>query len=100
MSRVMRCKFQLHEVAKFPLKSTQRTDGSYEGTEYGYKISMGAVWHSSEEAQAKSENAIFGRLSPQGEFKATIHNPHVGEALSAMVGKQFYIDFTPAPDGV
>jgi len=94
--RFMICKFQIHSATKVPLTHKKMADGSYQGDKMAVMVKMGAVWHGSNEAQAKSENAIFGEATPQGEFNATIANPALFEHLLANVGRQVYIEFSLA----
>lgn len=91
MSKVMRCKFRLHEVA---IVQTN-TDGSIAGV----KVKLGAVYEPDEKKRLDpaNENAIFGKYSPHGAFEATIYNEHVAQELARCVGREFYLDFTLAP---
>lgn len=43
------------------------------------------------------EDQRFAQASPTGEMSILVDNPPVIEYWSAQLGKQFYLDFTPAP---
>lgn len=86
MDQVMRCKFRLHEVK-----------AASSGTEPGVMVRMGAVYEPDDQKRATSENAIFGKYTPHGEYVATIYNPALVEKLPALLGREFYLDFTLAP---
>ncbi|AJY66459.1 MULTISPECIES: hypothetical protein [Burkholderia] len=90
MSTVMRCKLQLHDI------TTVRYAGQDTSKRAGATVRFGAVWEGSTEKQAASENAIFGEATPMAEFKATIQNGVVVDAL--VPGKKYYVTFTEAPD--
>jgi hypothetical protein len=89
-NQVMRCKLQLHEV------TTTRYAGQDPAKHRMAKVRFGAVWEGNAEKQAASENAIFGEMTPQAEFVATIQNGAVVDAL--VPGKKYYVTFTEAPD--
>lgn len=80
----MRCKLQVIEIDKsyFP----QPED------EASCKVKMGAVWEGSTENQQASENAVFGKWTPQAAFEAVIKNPNVVAKLEK--GQVYYLDFT------
>lgn len=80
----MRCKFQVHSVSEIA------------GEQPGVSVRMGAVYEPYE-ARAHTENAIFGKFTPYGEFSASIFNPGVAERLRSLVGKSVYLEFTEAP---
>ena len=44
------------------------------------------------------EDQRFAKASPQGEMKITVDNPPVIDYWTKQLGKQFYLDFTPADD--
>lgn len=44
------------------------------------------------------EDQRFAKASPSGEMSITVDNPPVIEYWTARLGKQFYLDFTPAED--
>lgn len=55
-------------------------------------VTFGAVW-SPDTGKPHDENAIFGKYTPWGEYKAS-WSREVAEKLE--VGKAYYVDFTPA----
>jgi hypothetical protein len=58
------------------------------------KVQFGMIWAGSTEKQLQSENAIFGRWTPNSSFVADIANAH---ALSFMIpGLDYYFDITLA----
>jgi hypothetical protein len=79
MSKVMRCKLKLHTKGDNP---------------ENFNVTMGAVWEGTTEAQAASENAIFGKWTPCAEFKCNIQNPNIFESL--VIGQEYYVDFIAA----
>ncbi len=49
--------------------------------------------------QAKEgEDSIFGKWTPSGEIKMAIMNPAASTVFEQMIGKKFYVDFTPAQE--
>lgn len=88
--QIMVCKLTLHDI------TTTRYAGQDSTKPPAGKVRFGAVWEGSQEKQAMSENAIFGAMTPQAEFNATIHNNSVLESLRP--GKKYYLTFTEAPD--
>jgi hypothetical protein len=98
MSQVMRCKLQLHriETTRVPNHKVRDSKVVVDGEARSHKVAFGGVWDGSPEAQAPSENAIFGEMTPMAEFKATIKNEAV--AASLIPGKKYYVTFTEAPD--
>ena len=89
-TNIMVCKLMLHDI------STTLYAGQDTTKPPASKVRFGAVWEGSPEKQAASENAVFGSMTPQAEFSATIHNPAVLENLKP--GKKYYVTFTEAPD--
>ena len=81
---VMRCKMKLHHINEL----VHRDEGVRKN------IRMGAVWEGSSEAQAESENAIFGRQTPSAEFSAVLTNEAVLANLE--VGASYIVTFTKA----
>lgn len=58
----------------------------------GNAVSFDTVYETNE--QKDKENARFTKATPWGQIKLGIDNP---DALSQFeVGKQYYVDFTPA----
>lgn len=55
-------------------------------------IRMGAVWHGTAEAQAESENAIFGTATPSAHLEMHIANPDAAQYFEE--GETYYLDFT------
>lgn len=55
-------------------------------------VTFGAVWSKST-GTPDDENAIFGQLTPFGQYSGAWHTP-AAEQLE--VGKAYYVDFTPA----
>ncbi|WP_025921084.1 hypothetical protein [Pseudomonas aeruginosa] len=55
-------------------------------------VSFGAVW-SPDTGKPHDENAIYGKATPWGEYKAAWDSA-VADKLE--VGKAYYVDFTPA----
>lgn len=60
------------------------------------QVQLGAVWEGSMEAQAKSENAIFGEATPAAYLTMTIANQAAHEFFKT--NKKYYVTFTEAPD--
>lgn len=60
------------------------------------QINLGGVWEGSSEAQAKSENAIFGEATPAAWLSMAIANPVAAAFFQS--GKKYYVTFTEAPD--
>lgn len=81
MEKVMRCKLQLHGKLSH-------------GENLGGHVRFGGVWEGSCEAQAASENAVFGNMTPMADFSATIRNQAVFDKLEP--GKRYYVDFVVA----
>jgi hypothetical protein len=94
----MRCKLQLHSIGTTRVPNHQMRDQKVviDGETRSYNGSFGGVWEGSPEAQAASENAIFGSMTPMAEFNAMIRNEAVAAALNP--GKKYYVTFTEAPD--
>jgi hypothetical protein len=44
----------------------------------------------------KHENKAFWDATPQGEISLGISNPQAYAEFESRIGKEFYIDFTPA----
>jgi hypothetical protein len=84
---VMVCKLTLNALAEHRFANQ---------SEPMVKVEFGAVWEGSPEKQAESENAIFGKQTPQARFDATIRNQAVIDKLQP--GKKYYVTFTEAPD--
>lgn len=91
MSAMMRCKLKLNEVR---IAGTDPQSGAV--TAVGVKL--GAVYESDEKKRLdpSNENALFGKYTPHGAFEATIYNEHLAPLLVKALGKEFYVDFTPA----
>ncbi|RJG10931.1 hypothetical protein D3879_14725 [Pseudomonas cavernicola] len=83
MSNRIRCKMICQEV-------TPNTHGDQ--TNPMALVRFGAVW-SPESGKPEDENAVFGKYTPWGEYKASWALP-VAELLE--VGKAYYLDFTLA----
>lgn len=103
MSHLMRCKLQLHGVERFADRS-MAVKGKDGNTRYvpdpasvAIRVKFGAVFEGSKEAQAQSENSIFGEMTPTASFEATIKNPALVDALTNAIGREFYVDFSLAP---
>lgn len=88
--RVMICKLVLHSVEDSTVFNGRDKDGS-KVLNKSSRVRFGAVWEGSQEAQAKSENAIFGDMTPMAEFNATIRNPEVIARLEP--GCEYYVEF-------
>jgi hypothetical protein len=69
----MRCKL-LHriETARVPSHQVRDQNVVVDGETHSHKVAIGAVWEGSSEAQAASENAIFGSMTPMAELNATV----------------------------
>jgi len=89
--KLMRCKFQIHQVDETFYQNQPKEEPMV-------KVKMGAVYQNEagNPHNACSENHIFGKSTPQGAFEATIRNPDVCALLKAHVGRQVYLDFTLA----
>ena len=61
----------------------------------GARIRMSAVFAGSTELQQASENAIFGKWTPQAELTMFIVNPDAFKQFVA--GQEYYVDIHPAP---
>jgi hypothetical protein len=83
-------KFQCHDV----LKSNPAIYGA--AVQCADKVRLGPVWEGSNEKQALSENAIFGKATPSGEIWMTICNQPASDFFQP--GKKYYVTFTEAPD--
>lgn len=59
-------------------------------------VQLGAVYEPDEGKRQMPENAVFGKWTPWGEFKAGIGSPTAKEFFKP--GKHYYITFTEAPD--
>lgn len=59
-------------------------------------VALGAVYEPDEGQRALPENAIYGKWTPWGEFKAGIANPDAKRFFKP--GKKYYVTFTEAPD--
>lgn len=82
------CKMQCHGTG--PVYENQPE------TDARVQINLGAVWEGSTEAQAKSENAIFGEATPAAWLGMAIVNPVA--AAFFKTNKKYYVTFTEAPD--
>lgn len=80
------CKMQCHEVPA----GEAATDESVQ------TIRLGAVYEPDEGRRQLPENAVFGKWTPWGEFKAGIGNPAAKQFFTP--GKKYYITITEAPD--
>jgi hypothetical protein len=65
-------------------------------TEEAQTIQLGAVYEPDDGKKQLPENAIYGKYTPWGEFKAGIANPQAKEFFKP--GKSYYVTFTEAPD--
>ena len=92
MSQVMRCKLKLNEVSILSADSDS-------GTPTAVKVRFGAVYEPDEKKRLDpaNENAIFGKYTPHGAFEASIYNDRLAPLLCRSIGREFYVDFTPAP---
>lgn len=87
----MRCKLVLHELFEHPHANGE--DG-----EVCYKARFGAVWEGDTGTQL-TENAAFGKMTPQAEFTCIIKNPHVVDTLKRNgEGRAYYMEFYAAPE--
>ena len=59
-------------------------------------IELGAVYEQDEGKRQLPENAVFGKYTPWGTFKAGIANP--GAKQFFKLSKKYYVTFTEAPD--
>lgn len=59
-------------------------------------VRLGAVYQPDEGQRQLPENAVFGKWTPWGEFKAGIGNPAAKQFFKP--GKNYYITFTESPD--
>lgn len=59
-------------------------------------VQLGAVYEPDEGQRQLPENAVFGKYTPWGEFKAGIGNPEAKQFF--VPGKSYYITITEAPD--
>lgn len=59
-------------------------------------VGLGAVWESDEGKRELPENAVFGKWTPWGSFRAGIGNPAAKQFFKP--GKKYYITITEAPD--
>lgn len=79
------CKMQCHSVAAGePITDAVQT------------VQLGAVYEPDDGKRALPENAVFGKYTPWGEFRAGIANPAAKEFFEP--GKKYYVTFTEAPD--
>ncbi len=72
--------------AKFRVTSVTIFGGSTSG-----QVDLSAVT-----ADEVEENRRFHKYTPSGNLKMSIDNPPVFEAFKSMLGKTYYLDFTPA----
>lgn len=79
----IRAKFMLQEHRIFGYGSPHRTHTFIFRPQYDTSI---------------PEDRRFALATPTGEMSITVDNPTVLEAWMGQEGKQFYLDFTPAPD--
>jgi hypothetical protein len=86
MIDAVRCKFSCHKHEGEASLEPERTA----------KIQFGAVWEGTTENQAMSENAMFGKSSPNGSIFLGIANPVAANFFKE--GKKYYVTFTEAPD--
>lgn len=78
--KVMRCKLRVTELDVAGIGQFRQAH-----------LKMGAVWAGSNELQEQSENAVFGRNTPYGDFRATICNQQIIDDLK--IGDEYYVDF-------
>ena len=81
MTHRIRCKMICHEISL-----NQHTKGMS-------LVRFGAVYASGVTGTEEDENAVFGRLTPYGEFRAGM----VTEVANKLeLGKAYYVDISPA----
>lgn len=65
-------------------------------TDQPQTVQLGAVYEPDEGKKQLPENAVYGKYTPWGEFKAGIANPNAKAFFKP--GKSYYVTFTEAPD--
>lgn len=80
------CKMQCNEVPP----AGNLTDDSVQ------TVGLGAVWEPDSGKRELPENAVFGKYTPWGSFRAGIANPSAKQFF--VPGKKYYITITEAPD--
>lgn len=79
----VRCKMRCHGVPDIITDDPQ-------------PITLGAVYEADQGQRELPENAVYGKYTPWGEFKAGIANPAAKQFFKP--GKSYYITITEAPD--
>jgi hypothetical protein len=85
------CKMQCHSK-----QGTARPESDSNGSVSVETVRFGAVWEGTTEAQQQSENAIFGKWTPNGEMMLGLVNPNAANFFQK--GKKYYLTITEAPD--
>jgi hypothetical protein len=80
------CKMQCNEV---PAEANLQDDSVQ-------SIGLGCVYEPDEGKRQLPENAVFGKYTPWGSFRAGIGNPAAKQFFKP--GKKYYVTFTEAPD--
>lgn len=82
-------------VCKFWCNSKKDIPDTNSSGEYpNKKVTFGAVWEGSQEKQAASENAVFGKWTPSGDIFICLANPAAAEFFEP--GQHYYVTFTKA----
>ena len=58
------------------------------------RLEFGAVWEGTQEKQAASENAKFGKWTPDGHITIALANPEAADFFEP--GQHYYVTFTKA----
>lgn len=59
-------------------------------------VGLGCVYESDQGKRELPENAVFGKYTPWGSFRAGIGNPAAKKFFKP--GKKYFVTFTEAPD--
>ena len=59
-------------------------------------VELGAVYEPDAGQRLLPENAVFGKFTPWGSFKAGIGNPEAKKFFQP--GKKYYVTFSEAPE--
>ena len=78
-------------LAKFML--TSHTHEGYGSNHHGHEFTFTPQYD-----PKIPEDQRFNKASPSGKMTIQVDNPAVVEFWTTQVGRQFYLDFTPADD--
>jgi hypothetical protein len=91
----VRAKFYVANVTLYPPKKASADDAKELGIDEGTEFSTGSV--KMQPVTRGEINKPWSRWTPSGAIQLDINNPHAFQQFVDLNGKEFYVDFTPAP---